>query len=164
VAAVSEGLENNDRAAMSKTTLNFLLDSALLLTFMTAAVTAVIVRFVFPPGTQADGSMLWGASYDAWVGFWFNILATMALMVLVHVMLHWSWVCGVVAQRLSKRCGRVVRIDEANQTVYGVGLLVVLFMISGAVIAAAALGIRDADASREEQSGQVGVVSAVDDG
>jgi hypothetical protein len=149
---------------MPKTTLNFLLDLLLLLTFMTLAVTAVIVRFVFPPGTQADDWILWGAGYDAWAGLWFNFVAVLALLVLVHVMLHWSWVCGVVAQRLSKWRGKSVRIDEANQTVYGVGLLVVLFTISGIVIAAAALGLRDADASRSEQSGQVGVSTALDDG
>jgi hypothetical protein len=147
---------------MSRTILNFLLDTLLLLTFVSSAVTAVIVRFVFPPGTQADGWMLWGSSYDAWVGFWFNLLAALALMILVHVMLHWSWVCGVVAQRLSKRFGRTVRIDEANQTVYGVGLLVVLFTISGVIIAAAALGVREGSVSREEQSGQAGVASVLD--
>ena len=145
---------------MSRTILNFLLDALLLAAFMTLAVTAVIVRFVFPPGTQADGWTLWGSSYDAWVGLWFNLLCALALMILVHVMLHWSWVCGVVAQRLSKRLGKSVRIDEANQTVYGVGLLVVLFTAAGIVIGAAALGIRDSSASRDEQSGQVGVASA----
>lgn len=147
---------------MSRTILNFLLDTALLLMFMTLAATAVIVRFVFPPGTLADGWTLWGYGYDAWVAFWFNLLAVLSLMILLHVMLHWSWVCGVVAQRLSKRRGRTVRIDEANQTVYGVGLLVVLFTLTGIVVAAAALSIREAGASsRGEQSGQLGGVSAV---
>lgn len=149
---------------MSRTIVNFLLDALLLATFMTLAATAVIVRFVFPPGTQAEGWTLWGSGYDAWVGLWFNVLAALALMVLVHVMLHWSWVCGVVAQRLSKRLGRTVRIDEANQTVYGVGLLVVLFTAAGMVIGAAALGIRDSSASRDEQSGQLGVAPVVDGG
>ena len=126
---------------MSRTIVNFLLDALLLATFMTLAATAVIVRFVFPPGTQAEGWTLWGSGYDAWVGLWFNVLAVLALMVLVHVMLHWSWVCGVVGSRLSKWRGRTVRIDEANQTIYGVGLLVVLFTLMGLVIGAAALNI-----------------------
>ena len=71
----------------------------------------------------------------------FNMLAVLALGILVHVMLHWSWVCGVVGSRLSKWRGRTVRIDEANQTIYGVGLLVVLFTLMGLVIGAAALNI-----------------------
>lgn len=126
---------------MSRTVINFLLDVALLTTFVTLAATAVIVRFIFPVGTQADQWTLWGYGYDAWVGMLFNMLAVLALGILVHVMLHWSWVCGVVGSRLSKWRGRSIRIDEANQTIYGVGLLVVLFTLMGLVIGAAAMGI-----------------------
>ncbi len=126
---------------MSRTVINFLLDVALLTAFVTLAATAVIVRFIFPVGTQADHWTLWGHGYVAWVGMLFNMLAVLALGILVHVMLHWSWVCGVVGSRLSKWRGRTVRIDEANQTIYGVGLLVVLFTLMGLVIGAAALSI-----------------------
>jgi len=128
---------------MSRTIVNFLLDTLLLVTFLSVAVVGVVVRFIFPPGTQADGWSLWGSGYDAWVGLWFNLVAAFALLVLVHVMLHWSWVCGVVGQRLSKRYGRTVRIDEANQTLYGVGLLVVLFTVSGIIVGAAQWSIRE---------------------
>jgi tetrahydromethanopterin S-methyltransferase subunit G len=137
---------------VSRTLLNFILDTLLLVTFLSMGVTGVVVRFVFPPGTQADGWTLWGSGYDAWVGLWFNILAALAVMVLVHVMLHWSWVCGVVAQRISKRLGRTVRIDEANQTLYGVGLLVVLFTASGIVVGAAQWSIREGRRSTTESS------------
>jgi hypothetical protein len=129
--------------SMSKTTVNFLLDALLLFTFMTVAVVGAVVRFVFPPGTLADGWIIWGSGYDAWVGLWFNLVAAFALMVLVHVMLHWSWVCGVIAQRLSKRAGRTIRIDEANQTLYGVALLVVLFTTAGIVVGAAQWSVSD---------------------
>ena len=71
----------------------------------------------------------------------FNMLAVLALGILVHVMLHWNWVCGVVGSRLSKWRGRTVRIDEANQTIYGVGLLVVLFTLMGLTVGVAALSI-----------------------
>jgi len=128
---------------MSRTLLNFLLDTVLLLTFTGLAIVGLIVRFVFPIGTQADGWTLWSWGYDAWVGAWFNMFAVFALLVLFHVMLHWSWVCGVVGQRLSKQLGRTVRIDEANQTVYGVGLLVLLFLLTGFVVGAATLAINN---------------------
>lgn len=126
---------------MSRTTVNFLLDALLLVVFTSLAATSVVVRFVFPPGTQADRWILWGHGYDAWVGLQFNILALLALGILFHLMLHWSWVCGVAANRLSKWGGRTIHIDEANQTVYGVGLLVVLFTLIGLVTAAASLQI-----------------------
>lgn len=149
---------------MSRTILNFILDAVLLGTFTSLCATALIVRFVFPPGTQADGWLLWGSGYDAWIGLLLNLLAGLALLVLLHVMLHWSWVCGVVAQRLSKRLGRTVRIDEANQTLYGVGLLVVLLVVTGTFVAAAAWSIVESSAvERVEQNGQVGTASVSGD-
>lgn len=127
---------------MSRTTVNFLLDALLLAVFTALAATSVVVRFVFPPGTQADRWTLWGHGYDAWVGLQFNILAFLALGILFHLMLHWSWVCGVATNRLSKWFGRTIRIDEANQTVYGVGLLVAVFTLIGLVAAAASLHLK----------------------
>ncbi|MCE9607715.1 MAG: hypothetical protein K8U03_22740 [Planctomycetia bacterium] len=127
---------------MSRTILNFLLDTLLLGVFSLLVVATVVVRFVFPPGTQAERWTLWGHGYDAWVGLQFNILAALSLGILIHVMLHWSWICGVVATRLSKWRGKTIRIDEASQTIYGVGLLVILFTVIGMFVAVAALQIK----------------------
>ena len=51
---------------MSRTTINFLLDSTLLAAFSVLAFSAVIVRFIFPPGPDAKGWYLWRMSYDQW--------------------------------------------------------------------------------------------------
>jgi len=83
--------------------------------------------------------MLWGLDYDAWSGIQFGLLAALAVGILVHVMLHWSWVCNVVAASLGSRKGRV---DEGLQTIYGVGLLIVLLNVIGIAVAAAVLTIR----------------------
>ena len=68
----------------------------------------------------------------------------MVLLVLIHVMLHWSWVCGVLSTRILAR--RTVpggppatkrKIDEGVQTLYGVALLmIVLHLLAGVVHAA----------------------------
>src|SRR5438309_306952 len=51
---------------MTRTSLNFLLDSALLVAFLGLIWTATVVRFVFPPGPEAHGWRLWGMGYDRW--------------------------------------------------------------------------------------------------
>ncbi|HWB09558.1 MAG TPA: DUF4405 domain-containing protein [Pirellulales bacterium] len=127
---------------LSRTTINFLLDTALLLVFLAIAWTSVVLRFVFPAGTAAAGWRLWGHGFDDWSAFQFALLCAFALGVLVHLMLHWSWVCGVVASRLSRWRGLSVRFDEGTQTLYGVGLLIVAVNVVGLLIAAAALSIR----------------------
>lgn len=125
---------------MSRSAVNFVLDTVLLIAFCALVVCATIVRFVFPPGTVAAGWTLWGWTYDQWSALQFAMVATLALGFTLHVMLHWSWVCGFVAQRLGRK-----KIDDGAQTLYGVGLLIVVFHILGAFIAAAALTIRGTD-------------------
>lgn len=119
---------------------NLVLDGVLLIVFVALCFAAVVVRFVFPPGPNATGWTLWGLDYDAWGGIQFGLVAALALGILVHVMLHWSWVCNMVAGRfLTTRPGRV---DDGLQTIYGVGLLIVLLTSIGVALAAAVLTIR----------------------
>jgi hypothetical protein len=125
---------------MSRTFLNFILDSLLLVAFSVLVWSAVVVRFVFPPGTSAAGWLLWGLSYDQWVSIQFSMVAILALGVLIHVMLHWTWVCGFVAARLGH--GKKAKLDDGTQTLYGVGLLIILFNLLGLAVAAAALSIQ----------------------
>lgn len=125
---------------MSRTLINFLLDAVLLVAFCTLAYAAVIVRFVFPAGPEAAGWSLWSLNYDQWANIQFALVAILALGILLHVMLHWSWVCGVLATRLAG--DKKAKIDDGSQTLYGVGLLIVLCNILGVAIAVAALSIR----------------------
>lgn len=120
--------------------INLALDAVLLVNFAALCGAAAIVRFVFPPGPAAKGWLLWGLDYDAWAGIQFGLLAVLTLGILVHVMLHWSWVCNVVAARFSR--DRRARIDEGLQTIYGVGLLIALLIVIGVPVAAAWLTIR----------------------
>lgn len=119
---------------------NLSLDIALLVAFVALCTVSVIVRFVFPPGPAAKGWILWGFDYDAWNGVQFGLLAILAIGILVHVMLHWSWVCNVLASRLSR--DRRSRVDDGMQTIYGVGVLIVLLNIIGITVAAAMLTIK----------------------
>lgn len=126
----------------SRTDVNFALDTLLLLLFLALLAVSAIVRFVFPPATVAAGYSLWGGSYDAWAGVQFGVLAIFALAVVVHLMLHWTWVCNLVAIR----CGRSKReakrkLDEGIMTLYGVGLLIACVGVIGLVVAAAAMSL-----------------------
>jgi len=120
--------------------INLLLDAALLVVFMALCFAAVVVRFVFPPGPGAGGWTLWGLDYDAWSGIQFGLLAVLAGGILVHVMFHWSWVCTMVASRLTGN--RKARVDDGLQTIYGVGLLIGLLLTVGAAAAVAVLTVK----------------------
>jgi len=119
--------------------INLVLDLLLLALFAAECFAAVIVRFVFPPGPGAAGWSLWGLDYDAWGGVQFGLLGVLAGGILLHVMFHWSWVCTMVAGRLTG--DRRTRVDDGLQTIYGVMLLIVLLLAIGIPVAVATLTI-----------------------
>lgn len=129
-------------SGISRTAINFLLDSVLLVLFLLLAWTNVVLRFVFPRANDVSGWTLWGRSYDDWTAIQFNLFCAFGFAVLLHVMLHWSWICGVIGSRLSRWRGRTARIDDASQTIYGVAFLIGVLNVVGLAIAAAALMIR----------------------
>jgi hypothetical protein len=133
------GLAREPALLMSRTIVNLLLDITLLLAFAVLCFVSVVVRFVFPPAAAAKGWTLWGLDYDQWAGLQFAAVALLALGILVHVMLHWSWVCGVIATRVSR--DKKAKVDSGTQTIYGVGLLILLINLIGLALAAAGLSI-----------------------
>lgn len=122
-------------SGISKVLINFWLDAALMLAFVALSIVSVITQFVFPPGVNAKGWMLWGMNLNQWNGLQFATLAVLGFGIVVHVMLHWTWVCSVVAKKLMK--GKEIP-DGGLQTVYGVGLLIGL-LLTGAVIVGIAM-------------------------
>lgn len=125
--------------SLSRAQVNFLLDALLLVLFCSLMAIAVIVRFVFPPGPDAVGWLLWGHTYNEWCNLQFGLIAALALGILIHVMLHWSWVCGMAVTQFKRN--KKAKLDDGTQTIVGVGLLIVLLNLIGLVVAAAAIGI-----------------------
>lgn len=128
---------------MSKTLWNFWLDATLLVLFLSSLWATFVIRFVFPPGTLASGWVLWSATYDQWVESQFWLLCLFAFAVLIHVMLHWTWVCGVVTSKmLRKREGKKRQWTDGERTLVGVGLMVVILHVLGIGFAAAKMMVQ----------------------
>ena len=130
---------------LSKTTINFWLDTFLLCVFLALCCVSVIVRYVFPPATDSAGWKLWGLDYLAWADVQFFTLCLLAASIVLHVMLHWTWVCGVIGNwtRKSQLGASTPKQDNGSRTLWGVGLLIVIFNVLGLVIAAASLMIKE---------------------
>ena len=133
---------------MQRTILNFWLDLFMLVVFIGLIGVSSILRFVFPPGVDAAGWRLWGAGHQVWSEAQFILLAMMVLLVLLHLMLHWSWVCGVLTTRIlpSRRPTpgqprEKRKMDEGVQTLYGVALLMLALHLLGGLILAALLTV-----------------------
>ncbi len=132
---------------MSRTAINFALDTLLLTITVALLFVSAVLRFVFPLATEADGWRLWGHDYDGWANVQFGLLCLIAAAILLHVMLHWSWVCSVALTRLAGQTAKEAKLDDGTRTIYGVGLLIVLLTLVGMSVAAASLMIQSPAAS-----------------
>jgi len=127
---------------MSRTSINFVIDSFLLVITVLLLFTTAVLRFVFPAPTSAAGWLLWGQDYNAWSNFQFIVTVVIGLSLLLHIMMHWSWVCGVIITKLLKRSAREAKLDDGAQTLWGVGMLIVVVNILGLLVGAAYLTVQ----------------------
>lgn len=86
---------------MKRNTLNLLVDLASALVMFGIVATGLLIRYVLPPGS-GHSKTLWTWSRHEWgdVHFWIAVAA--GVLLLVHVALHWQWVC-VTTMRLVRR-------------------------------------------------------------
>jgi len=84
---------------MCRNAINFLVDLATFVILFLMVATGLLLRFVLPPGFRGGrGLVLWGLERHGWGDIHFWLAASLGALVVVHVALHWSWVCGTVAR------------------------------------------------------------------
>jgi hypothetical protein len=127
---------------MSRTAINFIVDVVLLLITLATIFVTTVLRFVFPAPSTAKGWTLWGSDYDSWANLQFILMSLVAGAVLVHLMLHWSWVCGVIITKLLRRPARQAKLDDGVQTLWGVGTLIVVLNVLAALVGLAYLSVQ----------------------
>ncbi len=114
--------------------INFWVDLGLLVLLVLLGWESAMLQIVFPAPTLAAGWTLWSLTFDQWRDIQFATLCSLALAILVHLMLHWNWICSVVSAQILRTRSRP---DEGMQTIYGVAtLLAVLHIIAAGVILA----------------------------
>jgi hypothetical protein len=90
---------------MRRTTLHFILDSISLLNLLLLATTGTIMRWVLPPGSGGgygrglrggrdpdEIKELLGLPRHAWGDIHFTLALLFVFLILVHVLLHWTWI------------------------------------------------------------------------
>ena len=119
---------------MSMALINFWLDAALLVSMIFMMCVSAMLHLVFPPPTEAAGWTLWGLSYDDWHRAQFFSVCVLALLAVEHLVLHWNWVCTVIATHVLHVKKRP---DEGVQAVYGVGIFIaILILVMGTLLIA----------------------------
>lgn len=130
------------KSGWDRPTWHFFVDVLLLISLLGLVWTSAILQLVFPPPTTADGWSLWGWGYDTWSIARFAALCVFLLIVLIHVMLQWNWVCNYLSSRVSKARGEKVIIPKAVRTLYGVGTMIVILTLICILLAAAEFAVK----------------------
>jgi hypothetical protein len=113
---------------MKRTVLNLIVDSATALVIFGLIATGLVIRFALPPGSGSVRA-LWGMVRHDWgnVHFWMAVSA--AALLVVHVALHWSWVCTTVQHLVVCRSSPAGQPSVWARNLYGAGFLVLLVAI-----------------------------------
>lgn len=119
-----------------KTLVNFWLDATLMVLFLAQSWLLTVLTLVFP--RSGVGWTIWGGNAGDWLDALFFTSCVFAVGVVLHVMLHWSWVCGTISTKL---LGRKAAKDDGTQTLIGVGFLMLLLHILGIAVLAAKVGL-----------------------
>jgi hypothetical protein len=119
------------------TIVNFWLDAVLLVLFMIQAWIFAVLHVVFPRGAGADWK-IWNMTPLDWSEALFTTFCIFSVGIVLHVMFHWAWICGVVATRFF---GRKPGKDDGSHTLIGVGVIVLLVHLLIAGILAAKVGL-----------------------
>ena len=112
---------------MKRHMLNALIDLLMLNAMFGLIGTGFIVRYTLPPGTGGRGhgpsDTLLGMTRHGWgdVHFWLAV-GVVSLLVL-HVALHWSWVCATLAKAVLRNDQAVRPRFGGCRHWYGVGVL-----------------------------------------
>lgn len=118
---------------MRKNLLNFLVDVITLLVMLGMVATGLVIRFVLPPGTggrhiQGSGGgkqlWLWGLGRHDWGNLHFWLAVTLGIVLIIHVALHWMWICATVRRLLLG--DKVSGPSSEKHSIYGIGLLAAL--------------------------------------
>lgn len=102
--------------------INFWLDVILLVLFLVQAWMFAVLHVVFPRGADAK-YRIWGLTPLDWSESLFATFCIFAVAIVLHVMFHWAWICGIVATRILHQKARK---DDGSHTLIGVGLGVLL--------------------------------------
>ena len=119
------------KSTWSKARINFWLDVVLAIVFIAVATITSVLNFVFPVPTTAAGWSLWGLDYNDYARWQFLLLCLLGAGIVLHVMLHWNWVCGMLTRGNSTS---TLRTDNGTQTLLGVIVLAVALHVIGLAV------------------------------
>lgn len=110
---------------MKRNSVNFWIDVISFLPMLGLTWTGLLMHYVLPPGTggrHADRALtVWGLGRHDYGTVHFYLALALVGLVVIHLWLHWSWVCAMVRKLAGKESSK-----GGREGVYGIAFLVVV--------------------------------------
>ncbi len=133
---------------MRKNAVHFTLDTIALVAMLALVGTGLLMRYTLPPGS--GGQAVWGLGRHDWGGIHFWIAVGLIVLMVVHVTLHWTWVCGT-ARRVGVGEARTgARRNPRRDNLIGLAFLTFLVVALGGFIGVARASISRSPAPEAE--------------
>lgn len=117
-------------SSMKRNTWNFWIDFISLVVLVGLAMTGLLLVFVLPPGSRGgQGLTLWNYTRHDWGDIHLGLAVALLALILVHIWLHWSWVCCMVTGLLVRQPSEMASV--AQRAIYGLLFLVLLALLFG---------------------------------
>jgi hypothetical protein len=121
------------RELSGKSRLNYAVDFLTLLLILAMIGTGIVIRYVLPPGSGGHGGgerlLLWGLDRHEWGGLHFWLAVALSAVMLLHVALHWKWICGITRRWIGRVRGGGVR--ASRRAAYGVAFFALVALLVG---------------------------------
>lgn len=112
---------------MNSTKSNFWIDLVTFAIAVLATGTGFILRWTLPPGS--GGMTFWGLRRHDWGDVHFYLICALAAVVVLHVALHWPWVCLVTSRLLGR-----TPPSRRNGNLCGFAILALLTIVLGGFV------------------------------
>lgn len=111
---------------MNRARLNLIIAMLAATSMLVMAATGYVLRFPLPPSMNRT-HMLWNLSRHEWglIHSWASV--GLLVVIVVHVVLHWSWIVTMISRRFS----RTKKAAPARPLLAGVITLVALIALAG---------------------------------
>jgi len=127
---------------------NFWIDVASLVAMIGLAVTGGLVHFVLPAGT-GQSHLILGLSRHDFGQLHFYIAVAAIVLLALHVLLHWSWICCVIGEAVGGGTP-----PRRTQIVWGLALLVGIALLIGGGLWLASSAVQQAASERGGRGGE----------